>query len=191
MTQLGTLRTPYIDLMEELAEGARSKSLVADKNLAKDNLLKYLRELYAYCAANLTVSPGNKELIGVTVRSEPSPVPPVALAPVVTVKSVVGRTVRGNLRDASTESSRRRPLNAQGALVLIAYGDAPPASGSSGWTIAGQTGRTNFVAQFPDEVTPGTPCYITAMWYNERGEYSPASDPITTYLQIGPVTASA
>src|SRR5687768_5062231 len=48
MTQLGSLRTPYINLMAEIAAGARSKSLVADKNAAKDALLAYLRELYAF-----------------------------------------------------------------------------------------------------------------------------------------------
>jgi hypothetical protein len=191
MTQLGTLRTAYIDLMDAIAEGARSKALVADKNLAKANLLAYLRELYAFCAANTTVTPGNKELIGVVVRSdEPSPVPPVALAPVVAVKSVSNRIVRGTLRDATTESSRRKPLNAAGALILIAHGPTPPVS-KSGWTVAGQTGRTTWVTEVPADVQPGEPCYITAMWYNERGEYSPAADPITTYLQIGPATEVA
>ena len=48
--------------------------------------------------------------------------------------------------------------------------------------MAGQTGRTTFTVQFPNEVAGGVPCYISALWYNERGEYSPASDPITVYL---------
>src|SRR5687768_9523723 len=160
ITQLGTLRATYIGLMEDIAGGARSKSLVADKNAAKAALLAYLRELYAFCAANTAVTPGNKQLIGVVVRDgEPSPVPPVGLAPVVTVKSVSGRVVRGNLRDATTESSRRRPINASGALILIAHGPTPPPSGTAGWTVAGQTGKTQFVVEFPESVTPGEPCY--------------------------------
>lgn len=192
ITQLGTLRTPYIDLMADIAEGAKSKSLVADKNAAKVALLEYLRELYAFCAANLAVSAGNKELLGVVVRkTEPSVVPPPGLAPVVTIKSVMGRVVRGNLRDATTESSRRRPINAKGATILIAYGATPPASGGPGWSVAGQTGKTQFVVEFPASVQPGTPCYIVAVWYSDRGAYSPASDPITTYLQIGPAAEAA
>jgi hypothetical protein len=31
-------------------------------------------------------------------------------------------------------------------------------------------------------VAGGVPCYICALWYNERGEYSPASNPLTVYL---------
>lgn len=164
------------------ADGSRSKALVVAKNDAKAALVFYARELYGIIQATPGVSNENKTLIGVHVRNAPSPVPPPAQAPVVTVNSVNGRLVRGNLRDATTQSSRRRPVNAKGALILTAHGPTPPASGGPGWTVQGQTGRTTFVAQFGNDVPGGVPCYISAIWYNERGEYSPASDPITVYV---------
>ena len=192
MTQLGTLRTAYIGLMADIAAGNRSKALVADKNAARKDLLVYLRELYSLCQASLTVTPGNKELIGVVVRkTEPTPKPAPGLAPVMAVKRVDQNLATYTLRDASTQSSRRRPINAVGALVLSYVGETPPASKDVGWKTEGQTGKTQLVIEFPIETGPTVKCWATAMWVGTRGEFSPACDPVQVYLHVPPVAETA
>src|SRR5688572_9559284 len=87
MTQYTTLHNSYISAYDAAkAEGAKSKALVIAKDDAKAALLVYARELYAFIQASLTVSNENKTLIGVLVKdNEPSPVPPPALAPLMTL----------------------------------------------------------------------------------------------------------
>jgi hypothetical protein len=174
------------------ADGSRSKALVIAKNDAKNSLLVLARQLYAQVQVSATVSNENKTLIGVVVRDNvPTPVPPPALAPLVTLVSVTGRVARYKLADAQFPASRRKPLNAEGATILSYVGLTPPPTNDSGWKVEGQTGRTTFVVQFPNTVAPGTACWVTAVWYNRRGEYSPACAPVQTYLQIGPVSEAA
>lgn len=183
-TSFASATSDYSDKLS-LATGDATKGKVAtaNKNVSRDTLRQLCRDLNTAAQAHPGITPGQLTSLGLTVRkTEPSPQPAPALAPVVTTKSVTGRIVRGNLRDATTESSRRRPINAKGATIFIAWGPTPPVSTQPGWVTAGQTGRTTFVVQFPDNVPGGVPCYISAVWYNERGEYSPASEPITVYL---------
>jgi hypothetical protein len=193
MTSYGTLHTAWMAAYNAAkADGSRSKALVMAKNDAKAALLFFARELYAFIQSSQSVTNENKTLIGVRVRdSEPSPVPPPALAPLVTLVTVIGRVARYKLADATAPTSRRKPLNAEGATILSFVGATPPPSNDSGWKIEGQTGRTTFTVEFPNSVAPGTACWVTVLWYNRRGEYSPACAPVQTYLQIGPVAEAA
>jgi hypothetical protein len=196
MTQYTTLHDAWMAAYNlAKAGGSKSKALVIAKNAAKNSLLVYARELYGFIQSSLTVSDEDKALIGVTVIDRsPSPVPPPALAPLVTLVSVTGRVARYKLADATAPTSRRKPLNAEGATILSYVGTTPPATpptGDAGWKIEGQTGRTTFAVEFPLTVAPGTPCWVTAVWYNRRGEYSPACAPVQAYLQIGPVAEAA
>jgi hypothetical protein len=193
MTSYGTLHDAWMAAYNAAkADGSRSKALVIAKNDAKNSLLVLAREYYGQIQSSLAVTNENKTLIGVLVRkTEPTPVPPPTLAPLVTLVSVVGRVARYKLADATAPTSRRRPLNAEGATILSYVGATPPAADDSGWKIEGQTGRTTFTVEFSNTVAPGTACWVTVLWYNRRGEYSPACAPVQTYLQIGPVSEAA
>jgi hypothetical protein len=193
MTQYTTLHDAWMAAYNAAkATGARSKALVIAKDDAKANLLPYARELYALIQASLTVTNENKTLIGVTVRNnQPSPMPPVAESPLLTLLSVVGRVGRYKLADRAFPLSRRKPANAEGAVILSATGATPPPAGDPGWKLEGQTGRNIFVVEFGADVAPGTTCWVTTMWYNRRGEYSPACPAVPTYLQVGPLQQAA
>jgi hypothetical protein len=193
MTQYTGLHTTWISAYNAAkADGSRSRALVMAKNDAKADLLPYARQLYSFIQASEAVTNENKTAIGVTVRkTEPTPMPPPAFAPQIVVESVIGRTAKVRLADATAPAKRRRPVNAEGATILSAYGATPPPAGDSGWKIEGQTGRTTFSIEFGHEVGSTTPCWITAVWYNRRGEYSPATTPVQCYLQGGPALAQA
>jgi hypothetical protein len=166
--------------------------LVVGKDGAKKSLLAVARELYGQIQVSKNVTNENKTRIGVVIRgAQPTLVPPPALAPLMSVLTLAGRAVRYQLADASAPSSRRKPFNADGATILSFVGANPPPPRSPGWTLEGQTGRTTFVVHFPDTVAPGQACWVTAMWYNRRGAYSPACAPVQTYLPIGPLRMAA
>jgi hypothetical protein len=185
------LHTSYISAYDAAkVQGAKSKSLVIAKNDAKWALIPYARELYQMIQANSSVTNENKLLIGVAVRdTEPTPTPPPAQSPLLTVLSVNGRQVRLKLEDRLFTNTRRRPANAVGAAIFTFVGVTPPPIGAPGWSPEGQTGKTTVTVQFPDTVEPGTSCWLTAVWYNRRGEWSPQCEPVQTFLQIGTLAA--
>jgi hypothetical protein len=193
MTQFTSLYQTYLDAYNAAkADGSRSRMLVQAKDDAKNALVGFARILYAIVQTAPSVTNENKVAIGVTPRSSSrTPVTPPGLSPVVTCVSVTGYTGRYNLRDRQTGSGRRKPANAKGALILSFVGENPPTSDDTRWKIEGQTGKNSFLVQFPETVTPGTKCWVTAMWYSPSGEYSPACPPVQTYLQIGPVSEAA
>jgi hypothetical protein len=193
MTQYTTLHTAWmVSYNAAKADGSKSKALVVAKNDAKRSLLVLAREYYGLIQSSLAVTNENKTLIGVRVRNtEPTPVPPPALAPLVTLTAVTGRVARYKLADATAPTSRRKPLNAEGATILSYVGTTPPPVTDAGWKVEGQTGRTTFSVAFPSTVAPGTACWVTAVWYNRRGEWSPACAPVQAYLQIGPLAEAA
>ncbi|MDB5323162.1 MAG: hypothetical protein JWN40_4793 [Phycisphaerales bacterium] len=174
-------------------EGSRSRALVRAKNDMKALLLSYLRELYGVIKTSQSVTNENKTLIGVTIvdRNTSSPIRPPAQAPLVTLISVIGRVAHYRLADATAPSNRRKPINAEGAMIRSFAGATPPATDGFGWRVEGQTGRTTFTVTYPNSVAPGTPCWVTVVWYNRRGEYSPACAPVQAYLQAGPVAQAA
>jgi hypothetical protein len=192
MTQYTTLHDAFISANNACkAEGARSKALCMAKDDAKVALLAYARELYGIIQASPTVTNENKTLIGVTVRDTvPSNDPPPALSPLVSNVSVTGSVGRYKIADRAFPNTRRKPANAIGATIMSATGPTPPPAGSTGWKVEGQTGRNTFLVDFGD-VAPGTPCWVTAVWYNRRGEYSPACPAVLTYLQTGPMAEAA
>jgi hypothetical protein len=193
MTQYSTLHSAWMSAYNACkADGAKSKALVVAKDDAKWALIPYARQLYKVVKYAAGVSNENKTLIGIHLDDrEPTEKRPPIFAPVVSILSVIGRTTRCSIADATAPSSRRRPANASGATILSYVGTTPPPADDPNWKLEGQTGRTRFLVQFPASVQPGTPCWVTALWYNARGEYSPACAPVQTYLAIGPVTEVA
>ena len=125
------LLTPFISAYDALkaaeAAGVRSKALVTAKTDAKRSLLVLAHDLYGTVQSSTAVSASNKGLLGIVVRKTiPTPTPPPALAPQVTVERVTGRTVRYRLADATAPTKRRRPGNAAGALIMSAVGARRP-----------------------------------------------------------------
>jgi hypothetical protein len=193
MAQYTMLHDAYIAAYDAAkAPGSKSKALVVGKDGAKKSLLAAAREYYGQIQASQNVTNEDKTRINVVIRgAQPTLVRPPAQAPLMSVVSVFGRAVRYRLADATAPGSRRKPLKAEGAIILSFVGATPPPPRDAGWKVEGQTGRTTFVVQFPDTVAPGQACWATAMWYNRRGAYSPACAPVQTYLPIGPLQAAA
>jgi hypothetical protein len=148
--------------------------------------------LYASIQNSQTVSDENKTLMGVTIKkTHPTPTPPPALSPKLTIISVTGRTVKCQVEDRAFPNTKRRPANALGVTIMSATGDTPPPASDPGWVLEGQSGKNIFDVVFADSVAAGTKCWIVALWYSRRGAYSPACEPVQTYLQVGPAAEAA
>jgi hypothetical protein len=182
------VHTPFIDAYNAAAvPGARSSSLVAIRNAARDALLVQARQLYAFIQANVDVPDGEKELLGVHVKSAPTPVPVPASFPDVDIVSTVGSEATVRLHDASGDGKRSKPPGVKGASVWSYTGPNPENPALYKWE--GCTNRSTFAVQFDPTLTPGTVVYITAMWLNDKNQAGPAAPPATTRIQV-PTTLS-
>lgn len=194
-TEMTARTTAFVDaynaLMDARADGTRAASQTAAKDSAKDSLLELGRELYAFIAANTSISDADKILVGVHVRAAgASPVPAPTARPGIDLVSVVARTVTVHIHDSASSTKRGKPAGAVSAWVYTYVGAEYP-SDPSLWQFQGAFNKPEAKIVFPDSVANGAQVWICAAWVNRRGETGPVSVPITTNVQGGGMSASA
>ena len=146
--------------------------------------------MYAAIQASATVSDVQKVALDITIRRLPTPQPAPGTKPVVSIVSVMGRTVQLRLRDAASPHRIGRPPGVSGATILSFVGAAAPASLGQ-WKFEGNITKTVVNVVFPDTIAPGSLVWITAFWSNRKDQSGPPSDPISAYLQYGTVSMAA
>jgi hypothetical protein len=184
--------TAYDSLHQAFAEAyntantpvTRTPPSIVAKRDAKRALVAEARKLAAIVQAFPGTSNTMRSELGLTVRDdEPTPVPPPSESPEIDIVSAVLRTVRVRMHNEKTLGRRGKPHGVQGATVLSYIGPVPPAPEDIHlWKFEGNTTRTSFELQFPSSAPPGTTVWITAFWYNPRGESGPATPPVYTIL---------
>ena len=161
----------------------------ANKRATRNALLDGARYIVSTINSNPAISAAQRDLLGIRARKRPTPIPAPDLSPVVDVDSVSGRTVTLTLH---TAGRRGRPAGVQGASVFTFVGAAAPADPSA-WTFEGLITRTRFSVSF-EQRTGADTAWVSAFWYNERGQSGEASAPRGINLpaaSAGPVAASA
>jgi hypothetical protein len=97
--------------------------------------------------------------------------------------------VRIRLSDA-TGVRRGKPAGVQGARLYTHVGPAAPVE-IRDWNFEGQTTRVTADVEFPLTTPPGTVVWITAQWYNPRGETGPGCPPVSTTIVGGAMRQAA
>jgi hypothetical protein len=162
----------------------KTRAKVAAKNTAKANLVNNLRILNRVAQANPALTDEQKVELGLPVYSARSPINPPTDVPVIELVSNAGRTTKLNLR--TTGSDRRgRPGGVQGALVLSYVSDDQPPQDITLWKVEGLTTRTTFQVVWSSAIPAGSQVWLSAAWYNPRGQAGPACSPVNLYIAGG------
>jgi hypothetical protein len=188
-TAYATLHSNFETAMAAIAPGDRSKSLVATKNAAKLALTTSARLLAKIIQGQASVTDAQKIELGLNVRSAPTPIPPPADAPGITILATVGNTVKLRLFDAVDSANRGRPRGTDGASVFSFVGAAAPTE-ESDWRFEGVAGRTKVDVTFPETTAPGAKVWFTAFWFNERKQRGPAATPVGVNIPGGAAMAA-
>jgi hypothetical protein len=183
-TAYAALHASFASALAECDPGVRNKAAVAAKNAAREALKNAARLLAKRIDGTATVTDAQKIELGLTVRSQPSPIPAPSHAPALDVVSVSGRTVKIRLHDATDASRRGKPAGVAGATVFSFVGEDAPTDPSA-WKFEGNTTLTSFDIVFPNSVAPGTKVWTCAFWRNERDASGPACEPVSTNIQFG------
>jgi hypothetical protein len=173
-----SVRSSYATALSECDPGDRSKTRVVAKNAARTALKSYARLLAKKVYATPTVTDAQLTQLGLTVRKTPTPVPPPADSPEMDLVSVTGNIVKVRLHGATM--ARGKPAGVLGASLFTHVGTTPPEN-IEHWVFQGNTTRTKVELAFAPSGS-GQTVWITAFWYNRKGQSGPACEPMSVNL---------
>ena len=151
----------------------------ANKKAARANLLAMARFLVNSINSNPETTPAQRDQLGIKARKRPSSIPAPKTSPVINVVSVNGRVVSLMLK-ATTAGKRGKPTGVAGSSVFTFVGAVSPTDPAQ-WKFEGLLTRTKFELSFIDSTAANT-VWVTANWYNERGETGAACSPVSINL---------
>lgn len=151
-----------------------------------------IRELVAIIQANPATTDTQRQELLITIRdTEPTPIPVPSLAPQIDLKPPVMRTLTMRLHNEASLGHKGKPQGVDGAIVFAHVGPMPPAPQDIHlWTFQTNTKKTTVEIEFPSSVAPGSVVWVTAFWYNPRGESGPPAPAVYTVLP-GTMTMAA
>lgn len=188
-TAYTAVHADYAAALAACEPGVRSKSAVQAKNAARDTLKIQARLLSNLVQGTATVTNAQKIDLGLTVRAQPTPIPPPANPPTLDIVAVAGRSVRIRLHDLDNAGKRGKPAGVKGAAVFSFVGAEPPADPGQ-WKFEGNITRTIVDVAFPLATAPGTLVWLMAAWFNERAQSGPNCAPVSTNTQYGMALAA-
>ena len=189
-TAYNTYVTSYNAVASAHAAGSRSRMLTTTKDANKAALFRIGRELYGIVQDSNSVTPANKQDIGVVVKkTTPSPIPAPGTAPGISILATVGNTVKLRLYDLNDIAKRGKPPLVDGASVFSFVGAAAPVD-ESAWKFEGMTARTRVDIVFPPITPTGSKVWFTAFWFNDRKVPGPAATPVGINIPGGAAMAA-
>lgn len=189
-TAYGTKHTAWTSAYQTATDpSTRSPSAIIAKDVAKKNVIGEIRMLARIVQATPAVTAQQKSDLGITVRdTDPTPIPPPASAPGISIISAVVRTVRIRLEEAGS-TRRGKPDGVAGAAIFSYVGENAPAL-LADWKFEGNTTRTSFDVLFEPTVAAGAKVWVTACWFNPRTQNGPSCPPISTNIPGGAAQAA-
>ena len=158
----------------------RTPNLKVVKDEAMGEFERVARDTVAEIQTNPATTNEMRSTLRITPRgTEPSPIPRPTQMPILEVRSVVGRMVRLNLRDAMS-GRRCKPRGVRSAWLYVHVGETAPTDFGA-YTFNGETTRCATEVVFEDEVPAGSKVWVTALWVNATGQVGPACMPVSAW----------
>ena len=185
-TALSSLVTAFTNAYSEASDpNTRTKPKIVAKDLAKAQLIASLRSLSQRIQNNPAVTSEHKAELGLPIWDrEPSPQPPPSTRPVLSLVAAAGNLQLLRVVDETTPTSKAKPEGVAGVEVYAWIGPNPPAELSQ-WQSKGLFTRSSFEISYTSE-DAAKQATLMARWYNAKGEYGPASEPITALVAGSP-----
>lgn len=156
-----------------------SKQAVIAKNTAKHNLVDGAGGAWALVDI-VQAFPGTtndmRGELGLRIPdTSMTPIPAPATAPDLSIVATMGRIIKVRLRDQENPDRRGKPEGVNGATVLYYVGNDTPPNDPSVWVFLENTSRTSLDVEIPSAVAAGSKVWLTAFWFNNRKQASPAA----------------
>ena len=182
--EYGTTRGRFMEACSLINnESTRISSNYELKSAARTSLVNSTRALVREFQAWPMMTDVKRRELQIAVRdTSQTPVPPPTDKPLIELVTAVRYTVRTRVK--STATTRRRPAGVAGAQVFYAVGPDIPLA-TEDWRSSGLWTRGTFDVTFPTDTPAGATVWITAAYYNGKGQYGPMADAVSTNLPGG------
>ena len=160
---------------------ARSMADTRAKNDARKDFLRVARPLARMTYYSATSTQRIKMGLKPRRRGKAPPLPRAVTAPMLAIKSVVGRRLNLHISD---RMGRAKPHGVDCAVIFWSAGENPaPNLGRRGLPI--MASRRTCVIEIPGKLPPGTKIWVIAQWMNGRKERGPFCQPVYDYVGGG------
>lgn len=166
--------TTFAILHAQADSPARNSIIVAEKNAARTTLVGIIRTLVGFRLKNPVITDAQRIALGLHVRdTTPSTIPVPHTRPELDIDVVDFRRLKVLFHDQGSDS-KAKPYGVNGAVIIYAVLDAPPADHSA-LTRSVLATRTPHILEFTEEER-GKTVYVAICWQNEKGERGPWSE---------------
>jgi hypothetical protein len=173
-TDLQTTFTTFKGLHAQAKSPTRNPIITAEKNAAKDEFLRLVREMINFRFANPIITDAIRIQYGLHVKDTvhtPHGVP--TTRPDFTLSNKDFRRLNVDFHDQGT-TSKAKPYGISGAVISWSVLDHPPADGGE-LTKAILATRTPHTLEFTEEER-GQTVYVALQWQNNKGQKGPWSE---------------
>jgi hypothetical protein len=174
VTDLQTADAAFAALHAQADSPAKNAIIVAEKNAAREVLVAKIRALVGFRLKNPVITDAQRIALGLHVRdTTPSPIPVPHTRPELDIDVLDFRRLKVIFHDMASDS-KAKPYGVNGAVIIYAVLDAPPADHSA-LTRSVLATRTPHILEFTEEER-GKTVYVAICWQNEKGEKGPWSE---------------
>jgi hypothetical protein len=153
---------------------AKTSIIVAEKNAARDALITIIRTLAGFRLKNPVITDAQRIALGLHVHdTTPTTIPVPKTRPELDIDVLDFRRLKVLFHDMGSKSTAK-PYGVNGAVIIYAVLDAPPADVSA-LTRSVLATRTPHILEFTEEER-GKTVYVAICWQNEKGEKGPWSE---------------
>jgi hypothetical protein len=175
--EIGALQVANVEfarLQGEADSPDRTSVIVEERNESRQRLVALIRAMVGFRLQNPVITDYERIGLGLHVHdTKPTSIPVPSTRPELDIDVVDFRRLKVLFHDMGSES-RAKPYGVNGAVILYALLDAPPA----GITALGRSAlatRTPYILEFTEEER-GKTVYIAMCWQNKKGERGPWSE---------------
>jgi hypothetical protein len=174
VTELQTANDDFAELQAKADSPAKTSIIVAEKNTARKRLEAIIRKLVGFRLKNPVITDAQRVALGLHVRDTThTPVPVPTTRPEIDIDVLDVRRLKIVFHDMGS-ASKAKPYGVNGAVILYAVLDTPPAD-ISALTRSVLATRTPHILEFTEEERSKT-VYIAICWQNEKGQRGPCSE---------------
>lgn len=164
----------------------RTPMAIVAKDDARDAMLPMLRQLGMFIQRRPQTTNDQRVRLGLRIHStNHTPIGPPQTAPALNILSVLGQTVKIDLRDRQNQSRRGKPFGVAGAIIYSRHAD-DASNDMRNWNTLGNYTRPYVRLTFPSALYPaGSKVWLAACWYNPRGQRGPVGNFASFHLAGG------
>jgi hypothetical protein len=172
--------TTFATLEKQADSPAKTSVIVAEKNAARKVLKHLIRLLVGFRLKNPIITDVQRIALGIHVHdTTPTNIPVPTTRPEFFIEVVDFRRLRVLFHDMGS-TSNAKPYGINGAVIISAVLDAPPADHSALNRSVLAT-RTPHILEFTEEER-GKTVYIAICWQTEKGEKGPWSEILSAII---------